>query len=228
MGAMVDHISGGRLTLGIGAASFANEHAMYNIPFPPPAERVRRIGEACEVIRRMWSEERASFEGRYYRIEEALLEPKPTQRPLPPILIASRGGRLGLRIVAQYADIYHIAGDYRFDEDTGQVQQNLDLDAACAAIDRDPAVIERAATALHSFSATLEQEQAKQAQLSKLFGQPFDAMAHRTLSGPPEQIVEQVQRYVDAGISHLMISLMAPYDLDGLKIFAEKVIPRFR
>ena len=109
--ATVDVISGGRLDFGIGAGWNEAEHSAYGIPLYTPGERIRRLGEACEIIKRMWTETAPTFEGRYYQIKDAYCEPKPVQKPTPPFVIGGSGEKLTLRIVAQYADIWNCVGD---------------------------------------------------------------------------------------------------------------------
>jgi F420-dependent oxidoreductase-like protein len=139
MGATVDIISQGRLDFGIGAGWNELEHNAYGIPLYSPGERLRRLAEACEVIRLLWTEKAPTFEGKYYQLHDAYCEPKPVQKPHPPFVIGGGGEKLTLRIAAQYASIWNFAG--------GPVEtfvhKNEVLDAHCATIGRDPATIER-------------------------------------------------------------------------------------
>jgi F420-dependent oxidoreductase-like protein len=139
MGATVDIISNGRLDFGIGAGWNELEHSTYGIPLYPPGERIRRLGEACEVIRRLWTEPVATFDGHYYQLTDARCEPKPVQKPYPPFVLGGGGEQLTLRVVAQYADIWNLPGvpveEFR--------HKSKVLDQHCAAIGRDPATIER-------------------------------------------------------------------------------------
>ena len=139
MATTVDIISGGRLELGIGAGWMAAEHEQYGIPLPPAGERLQRLDEACQVMKLLWTEPRATFEGTYYQLHEAYHEPKPVQQPHPPLLIGGSGEKVTLRIVAKYADEWNMA--------TGTPEQFRDkcrvLDEHCRAIGRDPAEIER-------------------------------------------------------------------------------------
>jgi len=115
--ACVDVISGGRLDVGLGAGWYEEEFRAFGYDFRTVGQRLRRLGEACEILRRMWTEEKASFEGRHYRIQEAVCEPKPLQRPRPPIWIGGRGKKVLLRLVAKYADVWNYNGDIaEFDE----------------------------------------------------------------------------------------------------------------
>ena len=139
MGATVDQIAHGRLDFGIGAAWNEQEHAAYGIPLPPPGERIRRLGEACEVIRRLWTEPSVTFAGKYYQLTDARCEPKPVQQPHPPFVIGGSGEQLTLRMVARYADIWN-ATDTSPEE---FARKSAILDDHCSAVGRDPAEIER-------------------------------------------------------------------------------------
>ena len=137
--ATVDVISHGRLDFGIGAGWNETEHSSYGIPLYKPGERIRRMGEACEIIKRMWTETTPTFEGKYYQIKEAYCEPKPIQKPYPPFVIGGGGEQLTLRMVAKYADIWNMAGG----PPEMLRQKCAILDQHCAEIGRDPATITR-------------------------------------------------------------------------------------
>ncbi len=139
IGATVDLISHGRLDFGIGAGWNELESTMYDIPLYTPGERIRRLGEACEVIKRLWTETVANFDGKYYQLKDARCEPKPVQKPYPPFVIGGSGEQLTLRVVAQYANIWNFAGG---SVDTFR-HKNEVLKGHCAAIGRDPSDIER-------------------------------------------------------------------------------------
>ncbi|MBO0796390.1 MAG: LLM class F420-dependent oxidoreductase [Ktedonobacteraceae bacterium] len=139
MATTIDIISGGRLDFGIGAGWNELEHNAYGIPLYKTGERIRRFGEACEVIRLLWTERTPSFEGKYYQLKEAYCEPKPIQKPYPPFVIGGSGEKLTLRIVAQYASIWNFAGGT-----TDEFKHKMAvLDEHCAAIGRDPNSIQR-------------------------------------------------------------------------------------
>jgi F420-dependent oxidoreductase-like protein len=139
MAATVDIISNGRLDFGIGAGWNELEHGAYGIPLYAPGERIRRMGEACEIIKRMWTEKAPDFDGKYYQLKGAYCEPKPVQKPYPPFVIGGSGEQLTLRMVARYADIWNFAGG---PTETFQ-HKNEVIDGYCTAIGRDPASIER-------------------------------------------------------------------------------------
>lgn len=140
--ATVDIISHGRLEFGLGAGGLEREHTAYGTDLFPPGERVRRLGEACEIIRRMWTEPVVDFEGRYYHFQQAYCEPKPVQKPTPPFVIGGVGEQLTLRIVAQHADVWNYP---RYPLGTVEEfqQKNDVLDRYCAEIGRDPATLMR-------------------------------------------------------------------------------------
>jgi F420-dependent oxidoreductase-like protein len=133
----VDHLSGGRLEFGLGGAWAEVEHTMLGIDFPGVGERLRRLDEACQVIKKLWTEERSDFDGRYYRLQGALASPKPVQRPHPPIWIGGGGERKTLRIVARHADVWNMAGG-SLDVARHKVEV---LERHCADVGRDPAEI---------------------------------------------------------------------------------------
>lgn len=138
----VDHLSRGRLEVGLGAAWNEAEFAMLGMDFPPPRERVGRLDEACMVLRKLWTEERASFAGRYYTLTDAIAEPKPVQRPHPPIWIGGSGPRRTLRIAAKHAGVWNMHEGSRSTLEHA-LEVSATLDAHCRAIGRDPSTLRR-------------------------------------------------------------------------------------
>jgi F420-dependent oxidoreductase-like protein len=138
MAATVDVISGGRLDFGVGAGWNEYEHESMGIPLYAPGERIRRLGEACELTRRLWTQPLTDFDGRYYQLSQARLEPKPIQKPHPPFVIGGSGEQLTLRVAARYADIWNFTGT---DVETFRHKVRV-LHEHCAAVGRDPAQIE--------------------------------------------------------------------------------------
>jgi len=139
IGATVDVVSQGRLDFGIGAGWFQFEHDAYGIPLPPPRERIDRLGEACEVIKLMWTERAPDFDGQYYHLTGAYCEPKPVQNPYPPFVIGGGGEQRTLRVAARYADMWNLVG---VDLETYRHKSSV-LDERCAEIGRDPSDIVR-------------------------------------------------------------------------------------
>ena len=138
-----DHLSGGRLEFGLGAGWAENEHTMLGLPFGTRGDRADRLEEACEIIRSLWTQPRTNFDGKHYKLTEAVAEPKPLQQPYPPIWIGGSGPQRTLRITARYADVWNAAG--------GSPEQVAEasavLDQRCAEIGRDPGEIRRSVQA---------------------------------------------------------------------------------
>ena len=132
--ATVDVISNGRLDFGIGAGWNVYEHESMGIPLYKPGERIRRLDEACEIIKRLFTEPTVDFDGRYYQLKDARSEPKPVQKPYPPFVIGGGGEQLTLKVVAKYADIWNYTGG-SVEEFTHKVSV---LKEHCAAVERDP------------------------------------------------------------------------------------------
>ena len=107
MAATVDHVSGGRLILGMGAGWFQLEHDAFGIPFYTPGGRARRLVESVELIKMLFTQEKTTYAGKYYQLKDASFEPKPLQKPYPPILIGGMGPKVVQPLVARHADIWH-------------------------------------------------------------------------------------------------------------------------
>ncbi len=135
--ATLDHVSGGRLELGIGTGWYQPEHERFGLPFPDPPELVARFREAVEVVDRLLRQDVTTYEGRYYQVREAPFRPAPIQRPRPPFTLGAHGPKM-LRIVAEYADRWNSYGT-----EAEIRERNALLDEQCAAMGRDPSEIIR-------------------------------------------------------------------------------------
>lgn len=135
----VDHLSGGRLEFGVGAAWAQNEHEMYGIEGLD--HRIGRLSEGLQVMKLLWAQERSDFSGRYYTLRDAIANPKPLQRPHPPIWIGASGPST-LKLTARHADVWNAPGPVGGSV-AAALEASRQLDAACAAIGRDPAEIRR-------------------------------------------------------------------------------------
>ncbi|MDP8928817.1 MAG: TIGR03560 family F420-dependent LLM class oxidoreductase [Actinomycetota bacterium] len=135
----VDHVSGGRLEVGVGAAWFAEEHRELGIPFPGAQERARRLEEAVEIVRRLLTEDDVRFEGHYHELRGATYRPRPVQRPYPPIWIGATGEQLMLPLAARFADVWHSFGS------PAELRRRSRLvDEHAERVGRDPGQIRRA------------------------------------------------------------------------------------
>ena len=192
--ATVDVISGGRLEFGFGAGGGEREHTAYLTDLFPAAERVRRLEEAIQIIRRMWTERAVDFAGKYYQVVEAYCEPKPIQQPTPPFVIGGAGEQLTLRVVAKQADVWNFPGWAGVGRpDIGEFTRRNDvLNRHCEEIGRDPATIRRSAQMI----VTREK---------------------------PEDIREDILALIRAGASHFVIGMRPPIE-GAAKWLAEEVI----
>ncbi len=189
MAATIDHISGGRLVLGLGAGWQENEHRAYGIELYTVGERLRRLEEACQVIKALFSEHRANLEGRYYRLENAPLEPKPVQDPLP-LMIGGGGEKVTLRIVARFADEWNVWGD------VGRLRQKMSvLDRHCETLGRDPAAIQRSAAVLVYLSDDPEF-------VKRIREEP---QARPSIAGNAAELADIVAEYARAGVDELIV-----------------------
>jgi alkanesulfonate monooxygenase SsuD/methylene tetrahydromethanopterin reductase-like flavin-dependent oxidoreductase (luciferase family) len=148
MAVTVDHISGGRLDLGLGAGGDTYVEAMLGLPQLAARERVERLDEACQVLVSLWTKPSATLAGTYYQLADAVADPKPVQQPHPPLWLASNGERRGLRVVAQRADVWVTSQSPTADPtdpDIATVERlSHVLDQHCEAVGRDPATLRRA------------------------------------------------------------------------------------
>jgi F420-dependent oxidoreductase-like protein len=139
MAVTVDHISGGRLDFGIGAAWHEGEHSGYGIDFPAPGTRVAMLDEALEIIRMLWTQDSTTFAGRFWRLDDARCVPKPVQKPHPPIVVGGTQPKM-LRVIARHATEWNTPGLAGPDE---WAKVNAELDEACTEVGRDPSEIRR-------------------------------------------------------------------------------------
>lgn len=140
MAVSVDHVSGGRLEFGIGGAWHEPEHTAYGFDFPSAGVRIDMLDEACEIVRRLWSEEKVDFSGRFWTLREALCNPKPVQDRIP-IVIGGTGERKLLRVAAKHADEWNAPGLGMEPEEFARLSGVLD--EHCEAVGRDPSEIRR-------------------------------------------------------------------------------------
>ena len=226
MAAQVDIISGGRLILGLGAGWQENEHEAYGIPFYTTRERLERLDEACEVIRSLWTRPRSDFEGRYYRLSDAPLDPRPVQRPHPELMIGGGGERVTLRIVAKHADHWNVWGGPQVLARKGAI-----LDDHCAAVGRDPKSVTRSANmALLLTDRKSEIEQLADT-IAKRMGRHAADARDTCLAGTPDQIREQLGQLRAAGVCVLFVpTLFRPLDAlrRDLDRFVAEIAPAFR
>jgi F420-dependent oxidoreductase-like protein len=213
--ATVDHVSGGRLLLGVGAGWQENEHEQYGIPLGSPGERIERFEEALRILRGLLTDERTTVEGTHYEVRDALAEPKPVQARLP-LLVGGKGDRM-LGVVARHADEWNMWSD-----PPTFAERSAVLDARCERIGRDPATIARSTQAL--FSVTDDPERAR------TFG---SRVAPRpAVAGTPAQIAETVAAWREAGVGEVIVPDFTlgsgARRVDAMDALIEEIAPTFR
>jgi F420-dependent oxidoreductase-like protein len=217
----IDVISGGRLDWGIGAGWYENEYRGYGFEFPPAKDRIGMLKETVEIVRSMWTEGETSYDGRYYRLRRANCDPKPLQRPHPPIWIGGGGEQLTLRVVAQSADCSNFGGNPAEWERKAGI-----LRAHCKTVGRDPDEI-RMTWSPDVFIRETEAEVVAAGSRS-IYGEPFESWRAGNLVGTPEQVAEKMQTYVGLGCGGF-IPWCADYpDTMSLELLATKVMPELR
>lgn len=227
MSATLDVISGGRLELGIGAGGSENDHLASGFSFPSTGLRVEMLEEAVALIKRLWTETKVDFQGRYYSLHEAVTEPKPVQRPGPPVLIGGHGETHLLRAVAKHADICNIGSGMTVEEHEAKLRV---LAEHCRTIGRDPAEIQvthNARVLIAGSPSEFEQLAAHHAASSNMSAGDYEKSRARYIAGTPDQCVQQLQRYVDHGISYFFLIFPDPVTNDDLELFAREVMPAF-
>ena len=212
----VDDLSGGRLVLGVGAGWQEREHRMFGFPLLPIPERFARFQEGLEVITRLLrSEERVTFEGRFYHLEDAILLPRPGRPGGPPILIGGNGPKRTLPLAARYADEWN--GVYLSAQDFAQ--RNRLLDAMIVQAGRKPEDVRRSLMTGLIFGKTDAELQAR------LAGRDVEVLRARgVIIGTGRQVRDQLAALADAGAERVMLQWLDLDDLDGLEALANAVL----
>lgn len=229
--ASIDVISGGRLEMGIGAGWYEHEYKGYGYPFPKASVRIGQLREAVEIMQRMWTEDVVEFDGKYYRLDGAISRPKPIQKPHVPFWIAGGGEQLTLNVAARYASYTNYASTVeefehksnvlrRHCEEVGrnfeEIVRSTNFNIVCEETEAD--VEERIASILNRYRPFVSEE--------RLGGVERLVRAH---SGTPEQVIEKIRPWADAGMSYAIVYFPeAAYDTSGMERFAGEVIPALR
>ena len=224
MGATLDVISKGRLFMGIGAGWNEEESLAYGIAssFPSNRERLERLEEAIQIIRKMWTEEpTATFTGKYYQIKNAYCNPKPIQRPSPPILVGGSGEKRTLEIVARYADACNLFGS----PETVKTKLNV-LKEHCKKVGRDYDSILK--TKLGGVVIDKNEEAAKE-RVSRIFkGMSEQQISEYVIYGTADSVEKQIELLEEVGIQYFIVNLEFSRELEELESFAKNVIEKMK
>lgn len=216
MAATLQTFTNGRLILSIGAGWKDDEYKAYGYEFPSAATRLEQLAETAQILRLMWTEPQATFLGKHYHIENVICEPKPV--PTPPLLIGGGGRKKTLRITAQFADWWNFPG--------GSVEHYAELlnvlRGHCVDVGRNyDQIVKTWATDCVAIAATHESA-VRIAQSNPLY-EPATSVV-----GTPDDVTAHLQRFIDLGVEHFILRFADFPRPDGARLFADRVIPRFR
>jgi F420-dependent oxidoreductase-like protein len=222
--AQVDEMSGGRIDLGIGAGWFEAEHTAYAIPFPPLAERFERLTEQLEILTGLWttkSGETFDHWGTHYSIKESPALPKPVQTPHPPIIIGGHGAKKTPALAARFATEFNVAFS-SLETITTQFDR---VATAVADAGRPPESMTYSAC----FVVCAGGDDAEVARRADTIGREVDELRTNTpLVGTPNEIVDRLGAFADAGVTRLYLQVLDLSDLDHLALFADGVVAQLR
>jgi alkanesulfonate monooxygenase SsuD/methylene tetrahydromethanopterin reductase-like flavin-dependent oxidoreductase (luciferase family) len=221
--ATLDRIAPGRVTLGLGAGWFPPEFESYGLPFPPLGERMRALDEIAEVLPRLWTEERVSFEGRHVRLKDALCEPKPECRPR--LLVGGGGERVLLRIAARRADLWNNLAIHQ-----PRLAHKIEvLKQRCTEVGRDFDAIEVSQQCTVVIAEDEASARAALEKARKVFGGHLGAaLEEHGLWGDPARVIEGIERHRALGCSHFVIEFFGRDTREPARLFATRVMPGFR
>jgi len=221
MASCVDVMSHGRLILGLGAGWYQHEYEAYGYEYPDTPVRLRMLRESLQVIKAMWSEDEARFDGSFYRVRGAINQPKPLQKPHPPIWIGGGGEKVTLKLVAQYGDGCNVGGD------VANVRHELGvLREHCEAVGRDYATI---AKTMELYSILGDEREVDRVVRDTTRRSGRDAAFVRQWHpwhGDAEGVAQIIGEFAEAGIQYFVVNLPNAFEEGAIGRFAEEVFPR--
>lgn len=225
-----DHVSGGRVEVGLGAGWWEREHELYGFELPAVGPRLDALEEQLQVVLGHWGEGPFSFEGSHYRARELDALPKPVQRPHPPLILGGSGGPRSLRLAARYADEYNVA--MATAARVAEVRRGLDR--ACEAEGRDPASLPLSLMTGWLVGADEAELRERAARLSEWKGEGGDGEAflanlrESAISGTTAQALERLRELEAAGLSRIMAQHLLHRDLDAVALLGREIAPAMR
>ncbi len=219
----LDHITGGRFNLGLGSGWHEPEARAFGYPFPNLGTRFDMLDEAATIITSLLSQPRTSFEGQHFRVANASCLPKPVQSRLP-IWIGGLGEKRTLPLVAKHADGWNVP--YVSPEEFSRL--NLVLDDRCRDVGREPSSVRRSINLAFHLRATAADADAEVERLQQTWGPTFDRVSAGALVGTPDQAIERIRAYIDAGAQDVNIALRAPWDEHALQAYLTEVAPAIK
>lgn len=222
MTATVDNISDGRLELAMGAGIQQDEHNAYGYPFPSTKTRIERLNEAVEIIKKMWTNKKTSYNGEHYIIHDAFCEPKPVQKPHPPITIGGGGEKLTMNVTALHADRYDWG--YLSTMDMYKHKMNV-LEKHCDTIGRSFEDIEKSCWPAGQIFVGEDRKELKKRILRWMpqYVSREDFM-RTSFVGTPKEFIKKLQQYLNLGVTHFMLFFGDLPEIEGLEVFAKNVV----
>jgi F420-dependent oxidoreductase-like protein len=218
-----DHISGGRVELGMGAGWNELEHEAFGFPFPPLRERLEHLAEQIEIVHRLWTEEHVSFEGKHYRLVDCPALPKPVQKPHPRLLVGGRAKKGSTTPAARFADEYNVIGSSL--EEYAAARKALD--EACEQAGRDPKTLAMSIMSGFLLGADEAQLLAHARATLERWGSDADPAATverfraRGLAGTPDELVEGFGRLAEVGVERVALQHIVHEDLDTVALIGQ-------
>ncbi|HKI73475.1 MAG TPA: TIGR03560 family F420-dependent LLM class oxidoreductase [Pseudomonadales bacterium] len=219
----LDHISGGRFELGLGAGWHEPEARAFGYDFPSVGQRLDMLDEAATIIRGMLTEPRTTFHGKHYHVENASNLPAPLQQRLP-IWIGGLGEKKTLKIVARHADGWNAA--YTTPENFARLGKILD--AWCEEQDRDPSTLRRSINLTFNLAISAADAERERQNLREAWGPAAARIEGGALLGTPAQAIERIREYEAAGADQVNIALRAPWNEEALDAYVSEVMPALR
>ena len=222
-----DHVSGGRVELGIGAGWWEREHEAYGFDLPEPGPRLDALEEQMELIHRYWEEGPFNYEGRHYRAKNLDPLPKPMQEPKLPLILGGKGGPRSLRLAAALADEYNTVMSTV--EEIADIRKRLDQ--ACEAADRDPKSLPLSMMTGWVVGADEDELRDRASRLAQWKGEGDDGEAFlaglrpSTIKGTTPEAIEQLRELERAGLSRIMGQHLLHRDLDAIALMGRELIP---
>src|SRR5262245_29977709 len=218
----IDHVSGGRCELGIGAGWNQAEFDAFHMPFLPIKDRLDQVEESAIVLRRLFDGERVTLDGKQIKVTNAICAPRPVQQKLR-LWIGGQGEKRMLRIVARHADGWNVP----FLSPELFARRNGVLTSWCEKERRDPRAIIRTANVGLAIGADAAHARRAEENLQLMFGGMTDYVRPGHLIGTPSEVVDRIGAYERVGADWVILALRAPFDFDGLDLFIREVMPKF-
>ena len=221
MASCVDVMSHGRLILGIGAGWYQHEYEAYGYDYPETPDRLRMLRESLQVIRAMWTEDEATFDGRFYHVRGAINEPKPVQKPHPPIWIGGGGEKVTLKLVAQYGDACNVGGD------VATIRHKLDvLREHCANVGREYDSVLKTMEFYTILGGASEVDRVVKDTARRTGVDEDFIRSWHPWSGDADKVAETIRRFAETGIEYFIVNVPNAFEGGVISRFAEEVFPR--